>query len=131
MSVNQKVSDLASLLTRRYREELLKPFPYEDCFKILDETGHRFEALIPDLDMYFYDIASPCSAAKRLICLPIEERTTLQKRLQGSFYEKHPEYQEIEFRITPVKTPYLYAHMAVHEEIRVEILRLLFLLTTA
>ena len=51
-----------------------------------------------------------------------------KKLMERSFFEKHPEYRELEAAITPAETPDLYADMVLHELMRTKMLHWISLL---
>ena len=124
------VTGLAVELERAYKERLLHPFPYADVRKLAQGQELQFEGLIPDLDMHFYGIASPCGAARKLLKLPRETLLEVRQRLERSFFERHPEYEVLRERITAANTRYLYQEMIDHEEVRAKLLELLSELLT-
>src|SRR5438477_5869155 len=81
------VTDLINL----YEEDCSGPFPYADCRKLL-ASGLAGEGLIPDVDLYFYDIASHCGGARKILKWPREQLLKARLRLGESFFERHPQY---------------------------------------
>jgi hypothetical protein len=122
------LSRLASELAQFYEQNCRKPFPYQGCRALLKGTDKRMEGFIPDLDLFFGSIAGYANGAKKLLKWDTEKVKQAQRMLRGSFFEKHPEYKELEARITPADTPDLYADMAHYEEMRTKVLRLLSML---
>ena len=122
------ISRIASELVQLYDQDCRNPFPYQDCRTLLEGTDDRMAGFIPDLALHFAEIAGFALGAKRLDRWDKEKVTNAQRALVRSFFEKHPEYQELEARITPADTPDLYADMALHEKMRIEVLHLIALL---
>jgi hypothetical protein len=118
------VDELRDELLHLY-EEAHHPFPYAGCRKLLRETGKRYEGLIPDLDLYFSDIASYCGGVKRVLQWPQEKIQEARRKLSPSFWDRYPEYQPLEQMVTQQSTPDLYADMALYERMRLCLLDLL------
>ncbi len=123
-----EISQTASELVRLYDRDLCKPFPYQGCRTLLRGTDERMDGFIPDLALYFADIAGFSDSANRLNGWDKERVAMAQRMLEKSFFEKHSEYQALEGRITPDDTPDLYADMMLHEEMRRKVLHLVALL---
>jgi len=117
--------DQVAELVRTCREDLGNPFPYTGCRKLLHGKGISYEGLIPDLDLYFYEIASHCGGIKNILKWSQERLLAAQTQLSKSFFERHPEYQPLEPMITKEDTPDLYSHLMAHEKVRRMLLELL------
>ena len=100
------------------------PFPYEGCRKLVRSTGHHYEYLIPFLDLYFGDIAGYARSTKRFWRWDNDEMKQAQETIKLSFFERHPDYLELEVMITSDDTPDLYTYMVVHEQMRTLLLKL-------
>ena len=109
------------------------PFPYEDCrilFAQLKETaggrsGKRYGDLIPDLDAYFYLVASHSSGAAKLMGWSGSELTISQTLLKNSFFQSHPKYRDMEWMINEINTPKLYPMLMVSNELRTMLQKLI------
>lgn len=128
--INSFTEEIAAGFRRILEEELSKPFPYDDCRRVLAKAGELADGeiadgLIPDLDLYFSDIAGYCSYGKRLLSLPQNELTAARATLETSFFEQHPEYRVLASWINETETPVLFADLNRHEEVRVRLLELI------
>jgi hypothetical protein len=123
-----EISRIASELVQLYDQVVHKPFPYHGCRTLLEGTDERMAGFIPDLALYFAEIAGFSCRAQKLSRWNNDRVTKAQRSLVQSFVEKHPEYRELEARITPEDTPDLYAAMALHEQMRIDVLHLTALL---
>jgi hypothetical protein len=128
--MNKTLEEAADDLLHTYEEEFRMPFPYADCRKLRREGGDRYEGLIPDLDMYFSDIAGYCSWGKRILKWPKEKVLEVRERLSKSFFEKHPQYKPLEAMITESNTPSLYTRLIACEKLRLKLLEILTRLLT-
>lgn len=120
------VNKLASELQHLYQAEFHSPFPYKDCRKLLSEANEDYEDLIPDLDSYFYNIASHCGGVRKILKWSNEQLLKSREQLGESFFVKYPQYKPLEPMITNVNTPDLYARLELCERLRVNLLELLF-----
>lgn len=116
------LEELADRLARFHQETRSTPFPYEGCRRLLRETPGAHEDLIPDLDLYFSNIAGYCSWGRRILKWPKEKREEAKNGLSLSFVEKYPKYTPLMVRITETSTPDLFREMMLHENIRKELL---------
>lgn len=121
----QNMKESADKLRRIFKEELGKPFPYEDCRRVLEEAGMKGAALIPDLDLYLSDLAGYASWGKKILNWPREKMLEAQAKLAKTFFELHPQYFPLAPLITEMKTPDLASQMALYEKLRIEMLDLL------
>ncbi len=112
-------------LRRIFKEELGKPFPYEDCRQVMEEAGMKDTALIPDLDIYLSDLAGYASWGKKILDWPREKMLEAQAKLARTFFDLHPQYAPLAPLITETKTPDLASRIAVYEKLRIEMLDLL------
>ncbi|MDQ3254788.1 MAG: YxiJ-like family protein [Acidobacteriota bacterium] len=118
-------SELVSELSSLYQTDSRNPFPYAGCRKLLRAGGGNYEDLIPDLNTYFYNIASHSGGVKKILKWPKERLLEARKKLEKSFFEVYPEYKPLEIMITKSDTPDLYEALALHERARMKLLDLL------
>jgi hypothetical protein len=113
------------------RSELVHPFPYADCRRILaDVNDPRCAMLIPDLDLYFSTVVSRAQTARKIVGWPPEKRLSVQRELDASFFEKHPAYGPLQERISSTATPALHDRLRLCDRLRRELLELLAELAT-
>ena len=117
--------ELASALLHAYEEDLGKPFPYQGARKLRQEGGEVYEGFIPDLNMYFYNIASHCGGVKKILKWPKEKLQEAQEKLNQSFFDRHARYKPLEPLVTGANPPDLYACLMQHERMRIGLLKLL------
>jgi hypothetical protein len=127
---NTSVDQLVGKLLRLHEKTLPRPFPYADCRKIKGNEDELYGDLIPDLNTYFYGIASPSGAVNKLLQRPKDHLLESQSWLSKSFFERWPQYKPLEPLITESNTPDLYAELMLHEKIRTTLLKLLSQLLT-
>jgi hypothetical protein len=120
--------DLTVELLSYIEKDTGNPFPYIGCRKLLREDKEAYEGLIPDLDMYFYDIASHCGGVKKILDWSEEKIIEAQKKFSKSFFDVHAEYTPLKPQITESNTPDLYFKMISYEKMRQRLLELLTLL---
>ena len=102
------------------------PFPFEDCYLISHQCGVETAELIPELDLFFMDIAGWSSSATRLDRRPTQELLKARSLLlRGGFFERRPHLAVCRDSITPEETPDLWRHMHAAEELRISLLQLL------
>lgn len=123
--MNEQTLAEAVELERVYHEKLLKPFPYADCRHVMAQVGEFDEGLIPDLDLYFSNVAGYCSWGKRLQRMPRPELLAARATLTRSFFEKHPEYLPLTALINEADTPTLFGDLKLHEELRNRLLAII------
>jgi hypothetical protein len=128
MDKEEEIAILTNDIVTVCKESFLKPFPYQGCRKILTESEDGNDKFIPDLDMYFSNIAGCCSSAKEFTKLPQYRLSVVRESLEKSFFEQHPEYKKHESYIEPGNTPDLYADMIIYECARRDLLRLITLI---
>jgi hypothetical protein len=105
------------------------PFPYEDCRKILQESGNAlYDDLIPDLSAYFYEIYSHSSGAKNLLSWSNIELVRSQKTFRKSFFRRHPKYAPLELMINQDNTPVLAQRMSLYDQIRLGLIKFITIL---
>jgi hypothetical protein len=112
-------------LEELYKSRLRGRFPYDDCFWLAKQAAIKSADLIPELDVYFADIAGFCSSASRLDKRPTEQLKWGKKALKLNFFESHSDLAHIQVFITPDQTPKLYEEMKYTEQARLELLSLL------
>jgi YxiJ-like protein len=122
---NEANEQLIDAILRRLEEKRQHPFPYDGCRKILRESDNRYENLIPDLDIYFSDIAGYCSWGKKILDWPKEKIQEAKERLEEDFFEKYPKYKPLEPMLTETNVPDLHAELALYETMRTKLLQLL------
>jgi hypothetical protein len=122
---SQEPEHLAIDLRRSFEDDMMRPFPYADCRKLVREAGKGCEGLVQDLDSYFAEIAGYCSSGRRILKWPRAKLLEVSNRLQGSFFEKHPEYKRLEPMITQHEVPELWASLNLFECNRARLLQLL------
>ncbi len=98
------LNELANEIAQLYRE-YTHPFPYEGCRAVITKFGQAFEDLIPDLDLFFYDVWSYTGSTEWLMNLTPEEAKMMQRKLKFSFFEEHPQYKVAESFITADNNP--------------------------
>jgi hypothetical protein len=103
------------------RAELYGPFPYADCHRLQEHVAHG-EYLIPDLDIYFAEIAGYGSSASRLKQRDKKQLHDSLKYLRMTFFEKHPEHRHLKEKINNRDTPELERYLRVTNTVRLEIL---------
>ena len=120
-----ELKNLTETLGRLFEDDKKKPFPYEDCRKISVLGRVKPGDLIPDLDLYFSKLAGYCSWDGRILKWPHEKVAYVRKDISKSFFEKHPEYQPLRETITETVAPDLFSDLALHEEMRQTLLKIL------
>lgn len=101
------------------------PFPYDGCRKVkaLDREG-VFENLIPDLDLYFSEVAGYRSSGKRILRWPDEKLQEAHRRLSRTLFDHYPMYNSLR-SLRREEAPDLYDHIHGTERARVALLRLI------
>ncbi|MGH9854253.1 MAG: YxiJ family protein [Blastocatellia bacterium] len=123
--VTQDLTEQAAELRRVFKEDLSRPFPYQDCRKVFAEAGDHDEGFIPDLDLYWSDLAGYCSWGKGILGWPEEKLSEVKRNLEKSFLDRHPQHQKLVSLVTENQTPDLYGQMAQYEDIRATLLQLI------
>jgi hypothetical protein len=108
-----------------YRTTFVGPFPYDDCFFLADSSGIPREDLIPELDMYFSEIAGYSSSATRLLSRSSVDLETARKTLKRGFFQRFPDLHWIQERINERDTPILFKQLKVAEELRSMLIQVL------
>ena len=129
--IDDDLSASAAELRRVCKEDLSRPFPYQDCRRVLAAANLSGDDLIPELDLYFSDVAGYCSWGKRLLRFSRSELLTARATLERSFFEKHPEYLPLAALINETDTPTLFADLKLHDELRGKLLALIATLLAA
>ena len=123
--MNEEINEKLEILKSLYKTDLLNPFPYDDCRKLLAETTKDFEDLIPCLDLYFSDIAGYCSWGKRSLSWKVEKIEEVRHQLQDSFFRQFPKFNALKPAINEENTPKLYSQLLIHELMRLTLLDIL------
>ncbi len=101
------------------------PFPYDDCRTVkAKDTEGVFAHLIPDLDVYFSEIAGYRSSGKRILGWSEEKLDEARRRLTRTFFERYPMYIALR-DLRRDDAPDLYDRMHETERARVVLLRLI------
>jgi hypothetical protein len=116
----ERALDIAAL----YQEDC-SPFPYEGCRWLRHQFADaNLEILIPDLDLWLFDIFAFASGGKRLSRFTAEQILAARGVMSLSFFDKHPEYAWIERHITESNTPDLFDRMTLYNRLRLELVGL-------
>ena len=118
----KQVEEKLKILRELYQSDFLRPFPYQDCRKILLAEDNEF---IPSLDMYFSDIAGYCSWGKGILSWSAEKIDEAKNRLQISFFQKFPKFESLKSKISDTETPKLYNQMLIYELMRLTLIDIL------
>ena len=94
------------------------PFPYEDCFWLQSEFAENLDDIVPDLDMWFMEIAGPSSWGKKTLSWSEEKILKVRNDLRYSFFETYPMYAWLKMHITKENTPDLYERFQSSEQLR-------------
>ncbi len=108
----------------RLFKESCRPFPYAGCRTLIRDAGKAYEGLIPDLDLYFSDIAGYCSWGRAILKWPKKKLSEAGDKLDKSFFEKHPHYQSLQPAVSETGTPDLYESLKLYEKMRGNLLNL-------
>ena len=108
-----------------YKSSFEGPFPYKDCRWLANELQKPNEGLIPDLDLFFGDIAGYSSRATRLGRRSCEELTRAQEILSKDLYQRFPNLEVYRCIIDSEHTPELHRRMEVAEKLRLALLQLM------
>lgn len=123
--MTDEIQEKLEILQSLYKTDLLNPFPYDDCRKLLAETADEFQDLIPCLDLYFSDIAGYCSWGKRSLFWTNEKIEEIRHQLQDSFFRQFPKFNALKTVINEENTPKLYSQILIHELMRLTLLDIL------
>jgi len=118
----KNIEEKLKILRKLYRSDLLNPFPYSDCRKILTEKDEDF---IPCLDIYFSDIAGYCSWGKQILSWSNEKTIETKNNLQKSFFQKFPAFSEVSLKISDKETPQLYNQILIYDLMRLTLVDIL------
>ncbi len=122
---NQEIEQSLNTI-RQICETIQPPFPYEDCFRIIEaHPDDQLEAFIPSLDLFFWDIAAFCGREKRWTAWDAERLTKALEMIRASFFQRHPEYSSARSLITAEATPRLSYEMEAHENLRTQLVSVL------
>ena len=120
-----KLKLLAEFAGQLFEKDKAQPFPYADCRRAAALAFIPLKHLIPDLDLYFSDLAGYCSWGVRILSWSPEKVSTVRKHISKSFFEKHPQYRCLLEAVPVEKAPALLADLALHEEMRRTLIQLL------
>ena len=120
----ERSEELAAEVKRLYEEEARLPFPYDGCRTLLQGNEDEFEGFIPNLDLYFMDIAGYCSSGTTILKWPEEKVREAQSRISLTFFELCPQYCALQNFISESATPDLYEDLMLYEEMRSKLLEL-------
>lgn len=123
--MREEVQKKLEILQLLYKADLLNPFPYDDCRKLLADKKKEFEDFIPSLDMYFSDISGLCSWGKRSLKWTDDQLEEFTPQLQKSFFQKYPEFAPLEPSITDKNTPKLFNQLLIYDLMRLTLLDIL------
>jgi len=128
--VKVKAEEIASEAARIYEEEARLPFPCDDCRWLRNEfeVEDELEGFIPDLSLWFSDVAGYCSWGKRILNWSEEKLKGTREFLSSSFFDWHPEYGVLERAITEENTPDIYEDLLLYERMRKKLLEVMALL---
>ena len=123
--MREEIQEKLEILQSLYKADLLNPFPYDDCRKLLADKNGEFEDLIPCLDLYFSDIAGYCSWGKRSLDWTGEKNEEVKRQLQKSFFQKFPQYISLKPHINESNTPKLFNQFLIYDLMRLTLLDIL------
>jgi hypothetical protein len=118
------LGDLFERITNLY-QQARGPFPYAGCRKLYALVGEEAKDLIPDLDLYFSDLAGYCSRGSRVVKMSAREISHARKTASKSFFEVHPKYDSLRVFITEAGTPDLFRCLDLYKQLRVTLLEIL------
>ena len=98
--------------------ESVRAFPYEEWRGVIRELGESFDAFIPDVDLYTYNLYSYSNGIRRLLEKPNFDKAKVRRELSQTFFEKHPHYKRAENRISAESTPELFHLLDRAEKMR-------------
>ena len=120
----ERSEELAAEVKRLYEEEARLPFPYDGCRTLLEGNEDEFEGFIPNLDLYFMDIAGYCSSGTAILKWPEDKVREAQSRICLTFFELYPQYGVLKNFISESAAPDLYEDLMLYEEMRGKLLEL-------
>jgi len=120
----ERSEELAAEVKRLYEEEARLPFPYDGCRTLLEGNEDEFEGFIPNLDLYFMDIAGYCSSGTAILKWPEDKVREAQSRICLTFFELYPQYGVLKNFISELAAPDLYEDLMLYEEMRSKLLEL-------
>jgi hypothetical protein len=122
----KKLEGTAAKIETAYSEIATDAFPYEDCRSLSKEMNDdSIKYIIPDLDLYFSMVASHAIGVHSLLQWTASKASESRQKLSRSFFELHPQYEQLRSRITPDATPMLHQHLMTIERVRNLVLDLL------
>ena len=116
--MKNEIKEKLRILQELYKSDFLRPFPHQDCRKILSRNVNGFEDLIPCLDVYFSDVAGFCSRAKRISSWSFEENESAEGKMKKSFFDRFPQFSNLKPEITEKETPQLYNQLLIYDLMR-------------
>ncbi len=116
--MRDEIQEKLEILQSLYKTDLLNPFPYNDCRKLLAEMTDEFEDLIPCLDLYFSDIAGYCSWGKKSLFWSNDKIIETKCQLRESFFQHFPKFNALKSFINEENTPKLYSQLLIHDLMR-------------
>jgi len=120
----ERSEELAAEVKRLYEEEARLPFPYDGCRTLLEGNEDEFEGFIPNLDLYFMDIAGYCSSGTAILKWPEDKVREAQSRICLTFFELYPHHCTLKNFISESAAPDLYEDLTLYEEMRSKLLEL-------
>ncbi len=123
--MRKEVVKKLEILRMLYKTDLLHPFPYDDCRRLLADNGKGFKDLIPSLDAYFSDVGGLCSWGKRSLNWSHEDIDKHAFILRESFFEKYPVFAPLEISIKDKDTPTLFSQLLIYDLMRLTLLDIL------
>jgi hypothetical protein len=129
--LNTRMEELIARVETLYKEAQGVPFPYQGCRKVLGKEKSPLDDLIPDLDLFFSDIAGYCSWGHRIVNWTPEEMRNAYTKMSRSFFEIHPKYNSIRSSISESEVPDLHQAMMRYDSMRKALLELLEDLSTS
>lgn len=123
--MRKEVVKKIEILQLLYKTDLLYPFPYDDCRKLVAEKGKAFEGLEPSLDAYFAEVAGLCSWGKRSLTWSELKIDEYGSKLRKSFFQKYPAFASLEASIRSEDTPKLFNQLLIYDLMRLTLLDIL------
>lgn len=102
----------------QFRQQLY-PFPSTDCRKLFSDLDSvEFRDFTSYLDLYFIAVNSCYSRKYDLLRWPKAKLLEVRDLLEKSFFEKYPQFKELEAKITESNTPKLFLILLGYEKLR-------------
>ena len=111
------IEEQADEVLRLFKESC-RPFPYAGCRALIRDSGEAYEGLIPDLDLYFSEIAGYCSWGRTIPKWSKEKLFEARNKLSKSFFDKHPKFQPLQPAVSETGTPDMYESLKLYEVMR-------------